>query len=106
MKLLTKELAEELQKQYLMGSDMEQSVICKFFDPAGSWSWYALNSDPDDPDYIWGIVKGFEVEIGSFSLSELQEYKGRLGIGIERDLYFKSMKAKDLWAKLMRGEHV
>ena len=104
MELLTKEIAEELQKQYPMGSDMEQMVVCKFFNPCGSWSWFVMNFDGDD--YLWGIVKGFETEIGAFSLSELQEYKGPLNIGIERDLYFKPMKAKDLWEKLMRGEHV
>ena len=80
MELLTKELREEL--------------------------WYAMNTDPDDNDYLYGIVDGFEVEMGSFSLSELEAYKGPLNIGIERDLYFKPMKAKDLWEKLMRGEHV
>jgi hypothetical protein len=26
-------------------------------------------------------VKGFELEMGSFSLKELKEYKGKLGIG-------------------------
>ncbi len=106
MGLLTKEITEQLQKQYPMGSDMGQMVVCKLFDPCSSWSWFCLNSDPDDPDYIWGIVKGFETEIGSFSLSELQAYKGPLSIGIERDLYFEPMKAKDLWEKLMRGEHI
>lgn len=104
MELLNKELSEELQKQYLMGSDMEQMVVCKFFNPCGSWSWFVMNYDGDD--YLWGIVKGFETEIGSFSLSELQAYKGPLNIGIERDLYFKPMKAKDLWEKLLRGDHV
>ena len=104
MKLMTEEIAELLQKQYPMGSDMEQMVVCKFFNPCGSWSWYVMNFDGED--YLWGIVKGFETEIGSFSLSELQAYKGPMNIGIERDLYFKPMKTKDLWEKLMRGEHV
>jgi hypothetical protein len=34
-------------------------------------------------------VQGFEEELGYFSLSELQEYRGTLGIGIERDLSFQ-----------------
>jgi hypothetical protein len=103
--LLSVEIKEKLQKQYQMGSDMEQLVIAKFFNPTGSWSWFAMNMD-EDGDYIWGIVDGFEVEMGSFSLSELQAYKGPLGIGIERDLYFKPITAKELWERLMKGEHV
>ncbi len=105
MKLLNRTIAEELKKQYQMGSDMEQMVVAKFFDPCGSWTWYAMNMD-EDGDYIWGIVSGYEVESGSFSLSELEAYEGRLGIGIERDLYFKPIPAKELWERLLRGEHV
>ncbi len=106
MELLTKEIAEQLQKQYQRGSDMEQLVVAKFFDPCGSWTWYAMNQDPEDPSYLWGLVKGFEVEMGSFSLDELQGYKGPLNIGIERDLFFKPLPAKEVWERLLKGEHV
>ena len=105
MQLMTQEIAEQLKNQFPMGSDMEQLVVVKFFDPCGSWSWFAMNMD-EDGDYIWGVVRGFEIEMGSFSLSELQEYKGRLGIGIERDLYFKPIPAKELWERLLKGEHI
>lgn len=65
-----------------------------------------MNQDPEDPDYLWGIVKGFEVECGSFSLSELQSAKGPLGVGIERDLHFKPILAKEVWKRLLAGEHI
>lgn len=106
MKLITKEIEKKAQAQFSQGSSFEQTVVAKFFDPCGSWTWYLMNQDPEDPDYLWGIVKGFEVEMGSFSLSELESVKGPLGIGIERDLYFKSITAKELWGKLQAGEHV
>jgi len=106
MKLMTKAIERKAQKQYPLGSDMSQHVVAKFFDPCGSWSWYLMNQDPDDPDYLWGIVKGFEVEMGSFSLSELQSIEGRFGLGIERDLYFKPMIAKDVYEKLNTGMHI
>lgn len=101
MELMTKGISDKAQAQYLLGSDMEQMVVAKFFDPQGSWTWYLMNQDPDDPNYLYGIVDGFEVEVGSFSLSELQSYKGRFGIGIERDLYFTPMPAKDIWQELL-----
>lgn len=106
MELLTQEITDKLQEQFSKGADFEQMVVAKFFDPCGSWSWYVMNQDPEDPDYLWGIVKGFEVEMGSFSLSELQTFKGRVGLGIERDLYFTPTSAREIWEKLNRGEHV
>ncbi len=51
-------------------------------------------------------MKGFEVEIGSFSLSELQTTKVRFGLGIERDLHFRPMPAKEVWEKLYQGQHI
>jgi hypothetical protein len=106
MKLMTKEIEKKAQKQFPRGSDMEQLVVAKFFDPTGSWKWYLMNQDPADPDYLWGIVKGSEIEVGSFSLSELSTVKGALGIGMERDLYFDPKPASEILDKLNKGEHV
>jgi len=107
MKLMTKEIETMARKQYPKGNDLEtQKVVAKFFDPTGSWTWYLMNQDPEDPDYLWGIVKGFEVEIGSFSLSELQTTKVRFGLGIERDTGFRPMPAKEVWEKLNAGKHI
>ena len=106
MKLMTKEITKKAQKQFPKGSDMAQMVVAKFFDPCGSWTWYLMNQDPDDPDYLWGIVKGFEVEAGSFSLAELSSVKDKLGIGIERDLWFTPKPAKEIWERLNKGEHI
>jgi len=112
MQLLTKKITEMAHKQYPKGSDFDQMVVAKFFDAFGSWSWYLMNIDPADDDYCWGIVKGFEVEMGSFLMSELKSLKvkpceqGNLVLRIERDLYFKPTKAKVIWDKLLAGEHV
>jgi len=105
MNLLNKAITEQLHKNFPLGADMEQMVVTKFFDPTGSWSWYVMNMDMDN-DYCWGIVKGFDIEMGSFSLKELEAFKGKLGIGIERDIHFKPIKALELWERLQKGEHV
>ena len=99
MKLMTKEISKKAQaafQTYSTTEFAEQEVIAKFFDPAGSWTWYLLNQDPQDTDFLWGIVDGFEVEIGSFYLSELETTRNAFGLGIERDLYFKPTNAKQL----------
>ena len=98
---MTKEIKEKAEKQYEQGSDMEQMVVAKFFDAMGSWKWFLMNKSKDD-DYCWGIVKGHEIEMGSFSIDELRSMQPR----IQRDLYFEPMKAKDVWEQLNKGEWV
>ena len=88
MELLTKELRQKFPK---LGATCNKDpkdveVIAKFFDPTGSWTWYA--TEFDGKDIFYGFVRGFEDELGTFSLSELKSVRGPLGLGIERDLYF------------------
>lgn len=105
MKLFTKEIEKKAQAQYPLGSDLEnQMVVAKFFNPTGAGTWYLMNQDPTDHDYLWGICHIFEWEIGSFSKSELENFKGRMGLGIERDLHFTEVNAKELWDKLMLAD--
>jgi len=67
-------------------------------------TWYA--SDFDGEDTFFGLVSGFEVELGYFSLKELQETRGPLGLSIERDLYFESQALIELmeWHRQQRSE--
>jgi hypothetical protein len=110
MKLFTKEIEKQLQSQYEKGSNLEkQEVVAKIFNPYGSGTWYLLNQDPEDPDYLWCIAKLFEVEIGSVSKSELENLRVNvfgIQLGLERDLYFKSMNAKECFDRLLKGEHI
>jgi hypothetical protein len=106
MKLFTKEVDKQLFAQYPKGSDLEnQMVVAKIFNPYGRGVWYLLNSDPEDPDYIWAIVDLFEPDMGSVSRSELQTVKvPPFGLGLERDIYFSPKPAKEVWEGIMRGE--
>lgn len=107
MKIFTEEIIKQAQAQYPLGSDMDsQMIVAKFFNPTGAGTWYLMNIDPNDDTYCWGIVSLFEVEMGSFSRTELESYRGNLGLGIERDIYFEPINAKELWKKLMKGETV
>ncbi|MBA7472797.1 hypothetical protein ES707_08129 [subsurface metagenome] len=90
MKLLTKELRKKLPPLNTNGNKKTQDikVIVKFFDPCGSWTWYATEFDPET-GIFFGYIRGMENELGYFSLRELEEYRGKpLGLGIERDMYF------------------
>jgi hypothetical protein len=99
MKLLTKKITEQAKGQYNKNSDMEQMVVAKFFNPIGNGTWYLMNM-ADDEDYAWGIVDLFAIEMGSFSIKELQSVQLPLGMGIERDRYFESIPASELWKEL------
>lgn len=59
----------------------------KFFTPDSGWTWYPTEFDGED--LFFGLVSGLEVELGYFSLSELESVRGPLGLPIERDLYYK-----------------
>lgn len=66
----------------------------KFFTPDAQWVWYA--SEYDGEDMFFGLVSGLEVELGYFSLAELEGIRGPLGLPIERDLYFKPTSLRKL----------
>ena len=66
----------------------------KFFTPDSDWTWYA--SEFDGKDTFFGLVSGFEDEFGNFTLSELQQAVGLLGLPIERDLHFEPKKLGEL----------
>ena len=87
MELLTKELRRRLPPLYANENVQDPQVICKFFLPDFSWTWYAMEFDGQDT--FFGYVAGDEPELGYFSLSELTSLRGKLGLRMERDLYFK-----------------
>ena len=95
MKLLTKAILRQLPP---LGSQEEKGLdalaVVKFFTPDGGWTWYA--SEFDGEDLFFGLVDGFEKEIGYFRLSELQQIRGKLGLPVERDMYYQSRTLREL----------
>lgn len=88
MQLLTKELRAKLPPLY-SGEEkgIQALALVKFFTPDSGWTWYA--SEFDGEDTFFGLAVGFEPELGYFSLSELQQVCGALGLPVERDLHYK-----------------
>ena len=62
--------------------------------PAAYPTWYT--SEFDGEDIFFGLVVGFEIELGYFSLAELQSVRGPWGLPIERDLHFEPKTLKEL----------
>ena len=99
MKLLTKEILNRLPKLY-SGEDipLEDKVVqVKFFNPVGAGTWYGVEYDPKTKIFFGyvSIFGDYNDEWGDFSLTELENYRGKFGLGIERDMSFTPEKFKD-----------
>jgi Protein of unknown function (DUF2958) len=100
---------------YSQEENPDPMVVCKFFTPDAGWTWYVIEGSPVDADgyydtdkakvdfVFFGLVSGVEVELGYFSLSELQSIRGRLGLPVERDLYFAPTRLSEV--KTLCGYH-
>jgi Protein of unknown function (DUF2958) len=62
-------------------------VGAKFFTPDSRWTWYVTEYDATER-VCFGLVDGFEQELGYFELEELEAVRGPLGLRIERDLWW------------------
>lgn len=88
MKLLTKAVRRKLPPLYVSELVEDPLVVTKFFLPGTGWTWYAVEFDGKDT--FFGYVVGHVSELGYFSLAELQDVRGPLGLRVERDTYFKA----------------
>ncbi len=95
MPLLTNAMREQLPALYANEElGLEAQALVKFFTPDAGWTWYASEFDGDD--IFFGLVVGHEIELGYFSLKELEEVRGPLGLPIERDRYFEPASLREL----------
>ena len=98
MKLLTKGLLAIFAKLGRQENSADPIVVAKFFNPTGAGTWYATEYDPETKEFF-GYVSIFGDdcdEWGSFSLTELESYSGKFGLGIERDLYFSEKRISEV----------
>jgi hypothetical protein len=96
---MTKELIEKMPALYSQeekGLDAVAQV--KFFSPYSNWTWYATEFDGED--IFFGYVEGFENELGTFSLSELDKVTTKMfGMempAVERDLHWTPRPLKEI----------
>ena len=88
MKLLTQEIRERLPPLYSTQTQEDPVAFVRYFHPQSKWVWVATEYSPEEK-LFFGLVIGFERELGYFSLEELESI-GRDGklLPVERDLYF------------------
>ena len=110
--LLPDSLKERMPALYSQEQESDPLVVCKFFDPVGSWTWYPYEGSPVDEggyydtdkekvDYLFfGPVVGHVAEVGYFSLEELKTAKegmrGLRALPIERDVHFRPQRLSEI----------
>jgi Protein of unknown function (DUF2958) len=110
--LLPEILREQMPALYSQEQERDPLVHAKYFDPVGSWTWYATEGSPVDEDgymdsdkekidyHFFGLVVGFEAELGYFSLNDLKTAKeglrGLRALPIERDVHFRPQRLSEV----------
>jgi hypothetical protein len=106
MKLLTKAIEARLRhnrqaQTSVQGTSLELDhyPVVKFFTPDGGATWL-ISEMYDDGDTLFGLCDlGLGcAELGNVSLSELKSIRGKFGLPIERDKWFKADKTLNEYA--------
>lgn len=104
MKLVTAKLREKLLRNGARpGAD--PIPVLKLFDPEGAGTWLIAEMNPEAPDRLFGLVQpslATPPEVGVVSLAEMQHYRGRSGLGIERDRCFVGRFPLSIYADAAR----
>ena len=86
--LLTNEQLQSIPELY--ASTILKDPICRFkiFLPNSNWTWYIIEIDKSDYNTCYGLVDGFEQELGYFTIKELENLRGQFGLKVELDSSF------------------
>lgn len=98
VKLLTNEILERFKKIGRQDDTNNPIVVAKFFNPTGAGTWFATEYDPEERIFFGyvSIFGDYNDEWGYFSLDELESYRGRFGLGIEREIHWTPKRAKEV----------
>ena len=91
-KLMTKELGDTIPPLYANENVKDYDTVlapAKLFSPYSNWTWYITEWNAET-GLCFGLVEGFETELGHFDLTELAEVTVFGSVpAVERDLYWK-----------------
>ncbi|MFT3815994.1 MAG: DUF2958 domain-containing protein [Acidovorax sp.] len=88
-------------RESMENPDFDPAPVVKLFTPDGGATWLLGAADPEDGDLCFGLCDlGFGMpELGYASLKEITALRGRLGLPVERDLYFRAEKRLSAYAR-------
>lgn len=98
MSLIPEPLRAGIPALYATEAQTDPLVRVKLFTPWTRWTWYVIEWDGED--LCFGLVDGFERELGYFSLNELASVRGPGGLRVETDLHFTPVLLGQLQERL------
>ena len=104
MKLMTKTIEEKCKKYPLHSQENNEDplVFLKFFDPCARTKWYVIEAQKTEHGewlffgYVESPIDPLFDELGYFTLGQLENHKGILGIGVERDIHWTPRKLSEI----------
>lgn len=97
-KLLPLSIIKNIPNLYETENQEEKICYVKLFLADSNWTWYIIEIDKSDYNTCYGLVDGFEQELGYFSLSELESISDSYGLKAELDSSFKATKLSKIKA--------
>lgn len=110
--ITVEEIPKDLPSLYAQENETDPMVYVKYFDPTGSWTWYATEGSPvdeyglydtdrDKVDFLFfGYVLGHDAELGYFSFNELanvhKDLNGLDALPIEQDISFTPCRLSEV----------
>jgi hypothetical protein len=105
MDLMPEDIRARLLANGAMPEETDHLPVVKYFDPCGAATWIITELMPAEgdgvaPDILFGLCDlGMGCpELGYVRLSELRSVRGRLGLGIERDFFFRARYPLSVYA--------
>lgn len=85
--LMTREIAKTVPRLYGQDGAEDPTVYAHYFSCMNGWDWWLLEFDGTDEAF--GLVEGYDDELGYFSIKEMEELNRQMGFAaVERDAHF------------------
>lgn len=86
--LMTEEIAKTVPSLYEQDGADDPIVHVHYFSCVNGWDWYLTEYDPRTGE-AFGLVEGYDDELGYFSIKEMAELNRQMGFAaVERDEHF------------------
>ena len=87
-KLLPLSIIKNIPNLYETENQEEKICYVKLFLADSNWTQYIIEIDKQDNNTCFGLVDGFEQELGYFTIKELENLRGQFGLKVELDSSF------------------
>lgn len=95
MNILSHEAVQNLPPLYSQEQVDDPIVPCRFYHPYSDWYWYPYEADLQQ-GLFFGFVRGFEGELGYFSVLEFKDVEEQTGVSFRVDPTFTPMKLSEV----------